>query len=454
MSKKSFIDSVKVGSPCSEDWHEMNGTDKIRFCSHCSKRVNNLSEMRRKEALRLVRASDGNLCIRYIANPETRRPMFAEQLLQLTRRAPTVAAGVMTASVSLSTLTYAQGGAKPIILEGVQIEAVSGSETGKRDDKTLVYGSISGTVIDPNGAVIQNAKVSIFSVDASRTETASTNDEGFYKFEKLAPGKYRIESESPGFRKSVRELTLSVPKETVADVAMEVGFEIVIDVVADVDIETTVNGGAIAIEYRLPLNQAVADDDLERVRELLAAGEDPNGKDKNYDNITPLFVAIENGNVEIVESLLDFGAKVNARDRQKQTPLMRLDDDATPELIELLVRHSVKLNLIDKEGDSALILAAGSVDHQVLKALIDAGADINLKNKEGQTALMNAAEADDLESVRLLLAAGAEVNARNKEGDSAWDLTANDEVEALLESYGAETRPEGEETLEPTEEPQ
>ena len=62
------------------------------------------------------------------------------------------------------------------------------------------------------------------------------------------------------------------------------------------------------------------------------------------------------------------------------------------------------------------------------------------KNKLGRTALMEAAENDDLESVKLLLEAGAEVNARDKEGDSAWDLTSNDEIEQLLETYGAETK--------------
>jgi Carboxypeptidase regulatory-like domain/Ankyrin repeats (3 copies)/Ankyrin repeats (many copies) len=438
MSKKSFIDSVEVSSPCSEDWHDMKGTDKIRFCSHCSKNVNNLSEMTRKGAMRLVRASGGDLCIRYIQNPVTRRPLFADQLLHITRRAPGLAAGVMTASVGLSTLTYAQGGATPVRSEPGQTAATELGRT-KPDEMPQAFGTISGTVADPNGAVIPGAKVSIFSLDAGLKET-TTNDEGFYKFEKLSPGKYRIETESPGFKKSVMEMTLSTPDQNVADVAMEIGFEIVVDVVADVAVEAVVAGGVGYVEYSLPLSKAVADENVELVRELLVEGENPNGKDENYDNITPLFIAVENGNVEIVELLLNFGAKVNARDKQKRTPLMSLDDDATPELIELLVRHNVKLNLIDKEGDTVLILAAGVVDNQVLKALIDAGADVNVKNKEKRTPLMSAAEADELESVRVLLVAGAEVNARDKEGDSAWDLTSDDEVEKLLESYGAETR--------------
>ena len=108
MSKKSFIDSVEVKTPCDADWHEMSGNDTIRFCDHCAKSVNNISALRRKDAMRFVRASKGELCIRYIANPATKRPMFADQLIQIARRTPGLAAGVVSASISLATLAYGQ----------------------------------------------------------------------------------------------------------------------------------------------------------------------------------------------------------------------------------------------------------------------------------------------------------------------------------------------------------
>ncbi len=118
---------------------------------------------------------------------------------------------------------------------------------------------------------------------------------------------------------------------------------------------------------------------------------------------------------------------------------MRLDGDATPELVERLVRYGVKVNLTDNEGNTAIIIAAGIASPEVIKALIDAGADVRLGNKKDQTALMNAASNDDLEGVRLLIQAGADVNAKNKDGESAWDQTSNEEVKALLISFGAST---------------
>ena len=450
MSKKSFIDSVKVGSPCSEDWNQMQGTDKIRLCSHCVKHVNNLSEMTRKEATRLVRGSNGNICIRYIVDPVTKRPMFAEQLFQITRRTPGIAAGVMTASISLSTFAHAQDSVKP------QSDPVV-VQTNENKDRLLIkqgevslskpdikpMASISGSVVDPVGAVIQNAKVTIFSVDAGKTESTTTNEEGVYKFEKLEPGTYRIESESPGFKKTVTQVVVSEAKETVSDASLSIGMEITVDVVADVQMEVgmALGGVMVSVEYSSPLNRAVANDDVEEVRDLIVKGADVNGKDENYDKLTPLFIAVENGNLEIAETLLKFGAKVNARDREKQTPLMRLDGDATLELVELLVRYGAKLNLTDNDGNTAIMIAADGAKPEVLKALVDAGADVRLANKEGQTALMNAASSGALDGVRILIQAGAEVNAKNKKGETAWDQTTNEEIEALLVSFGAEAHP-------------
>ncbi len=441
MSKRSFIDSVEVKNPCSEDWNKMSGTDKVRFCSHCATSVNNLSEMTRKQATRLVRSSGGKLCIRYIADPKTRRPMFAEQLLQITRRAPSVAAGVMSASIALSSHAYAQE-SSPVPTTPLAVERLETEKERKSDKPASNPGRISGTVIDPNGAVVAGASVSIFSVDTAKVAATTSNDNGEYIFTDLPDGTYRIETASPGFRTNVRTVTLGEAREAIEDTTLDVGgFELVVEVKADVALDIGVISGAISVvEYSSDLSGAVADEDIVAVRDLLIKGAKVNEKEDSYSKITPLFIAVETGNVEITQLLLDHGAKVNVRDAEKQTPIMRLDGSSTPELVELLVRYGAKIDVADKSGNTPLTLAAASAKAEVIKALIDAGADVRAKNKAGRTALMNAAENDDVEAVRLLLEAGSEVNARDDEGDSALDLTSNNEIEKLLQTYGAETK--------------
>lgn len=61
----SPLDNLHIASPCSASWDAMNGDDKARFCKGCQKNVFNISLMSRQEAEALIRAKEGNLCVRF-----------------------------------------------------------------------------------------------------------------------------------------------------------------------------------------------------------------------------------------------------------------------------------------------------------------------------------------------------------------------------------------------------
>ena len=438
MKKKSFIDDVKVKDPCTQAWDEMVGNDKVRFCTHCAKDVNNLSAMTRKEAIRLVRKSGGSLCIRYVQQPRTKQPMFADQLTQITRRrVPLMAAGVMSASLSLATLTYAQGGAfaplrTPPMGNGPAAAQVSEcedtadnvkkkSEVGDAD----VGGLLRGTVIDLQGAVVPGMSITLNDANGQLVKNQKSDEDGAFRFEGLAPGTYVLQTEAErGFRASRVENISVGDTETAIEITLNISSEL-----------ATVGVVAIGPEFEGSLAIAVANDDLNETRNLISGGENVNRKEE--DGTTPIFIAVENGNLPMVQLLLDAGAKINARNKEKQTPIMRLDPDASVAMVDLLLRYGAKVNQVSKLGNTALILAAHGAQPEVLKALIDAGAALDVQNEEGMTALMIAADADNLENARVLILAGANVNLRDKEGETAWDKTSDRELESLLESYGA-----------------
>lgn len=424
MSKKSLVDSIEIKSPCSESWEAMSGNAQMRFCSHCEKSVNNLSEMTRKQAMRLVRDSNGRICVRYGKNPVNNQPIFAEKLYQITRRAG-IAAGVLGASLAFSTLTYAQG--KPVLVVN---DEPTISEVLKNTNKTeSATGIIEGTITDENGAVIPNVSVALTNVETKNVRTVSSDENGFYEFRDVEAGTHNINFVSVGFKTFIETATVSETRTTVISPVMEGGMA-----------QNIMMGFiSVSVNYKSALHQAVSNDGFEQAKMLITNGANVNQKDENYNNITPIFLAVENGNVEMVEYLLNFGAKVNVRDDNKQTPLMRLDGDASAELVRLLISRGAKVNTIDAEGNTPLILATNYANADVLQVLLAHGAGVNAQNKEGKTALMNAAENDKVESVRVLLLAGADVNLKNKEGDTAWSLTSNDEIETLLETYGAKT---------------
>ena len=64
-AKLPVLDNIKVATPCTADWNQMTGDDRVRHCGQCQKNVYNLSGMLRDEAEALLRERNGDLCVRY-----------------------------------------------------------------------------------------------------------------------------------------------------------------------------------------------------------------------------------------------------------------------------------------------------------------------------------------------------------------------------------------------------
>ncbi len=63
-----------------------------------------------------------------------------------------------------------------------------------------VYGSIIGTVTDPSGAAVPNAKVTVTSATKNTTFPTTTNGDGNYSVTHLIPDVYNVKVEAPGFK--------------------------------------------------------------------------------------------------------------------------------------------------------------------------------------------------------------------------------------------------------------
>ena len=60
--------------------------------------------------------------------------------------------------------------------------------------------SIVGTITDPSGAVIPNAKITITGVDTGFVRTTTTNTTGNYSAPELPNGRYQLTIEVQGFK--------------------------------------------------------------------------------------------------------------------------------------------------------------------------------------------------------------------------------------------------------------
>jgi outer membrane receptor protein involved in Fe transport len=65
--------------------------------------------------------------------------------------------------------------------------------------QTSTQGSISGTVLDPSGAVVSGASVTIHNVGTNAEVNLTSDASGFFKAPLLEPGTYRVTFAAPGF---------------------------------------------------------------------------------------------------------------------------------------------------------------------------------------------------------------------------------------------------------------
>ncbi|MGA2921714.1 MAG: TonB-dependent receptor [Candidatus Sulfotelmatobacter sp.] len=63
-----------------------------------------------------------------------------------------------------------------------------------------VFGTIAGTVTDPSGAAVGNARVTVLDQGKGTTDQATTNESGNYTVTHLIPDLYTVRIEAPGFK--------------------------------------------------------------------------------------------------------------------------------------------------------------------------------------------------------------------------------------------------------------
>ncbi len=84
--------------------------------------------------------------------------------------------------------------------------------------------TISGRVVDPNGANIAKAKVVVTNIETDFAVSLVTNDQGLYEVTQLLPGKYQIEAQAAGFVKMIRRgITLVAGSPISVDLSLSVG---------------------------------------------------------------------------------------------------------------------------------------------------------------------------------------------------------------------------------------
>ncbi|XP_015230143.1 PREDICTED: kinase D-interacting substrate of 220 kDa-like isoform X7 [Cyprinodon variegatus] len=161
---------------------------------------------------------------------------------------------------------------------------------------------------------------------------------------------------------------------------------------------------------------------------------------------TPLMVAAELGNLEIVQELIRRGATVNMDDVDCWTALISAAKEGHFEVVRELLENNANLEHRDMGGWTALMWAAYKGRTEVAQLLLEKGANPNITGQYSVYPIIWAAGRGHAEIVHLLLQHGAKVNCSDKYGTTPliWAARKNhyDSVMHLLEN-GADVDQEG-----------
>ena len=191
--------------------------------------------------------------------------------------------------------------------------------------------------------------------------------------------------------------------------------------------------------YDTSLMRAVKLGDPDRVRTLLYANVDTN--ERNFAGITPLTVAAEKGNLEIVTLLVDNGkADVNLPSSYGVTPLIAAAAAGNTDVARYLVKKGADASVKDNTGKTPILYAISTNNPELIAALSSNNeAAVNLPDKTGNTPLIYAAQKGYLKQTKTLLANGANPDYRNlSSGLSALSSAAaegnTDIIRALVQN--------------------
>lgn len=106
---------------------------------------------------------------------------------------------------------------KKLILLRILFLSLLATSVAVAGGQTLITGDIAGRVVDPSGAAVAQAAVTLQSLANGSTQTVTTDRNGNYRFPLLRPGLYSIHEEGSGLSATADKVAVNVGQATTLD---------------------------------------------------------------------------------------------------------------------------------------------------------------------------------------------------------------------------------------------
>jgi hypothetical protein len=199
--------ALRIATPCSANWADMPGTDKVRHCSQCQLDVYNFSVMTPLEVNQIVAARTGRLCARFYQRADG---------TMLTENCPVgFRGGILKTSHIAAAALAAFVTITPAITSAAPPQSASSSIQTQSSQQGLTL-----QVRDISGAVIPGTSVSLLNTKSRERWELTTDSNGELALLDLPPGSYDVVITHAGFSSAV-EKNLTVPGH--ASITLQIG---------------------------------------------------------------------------------------------------------------------------------------------------------------------------------------------------------------------------------------
>ena len=156
------------------------------------------------------------------------------------------------------------------------------------------------------------------------------------------------------------------------------------DILADINLRIASRARREKESYRT--RYSILSDDVNHILTIDDVLKKKTESDSKFENECSAALAVKNGNMEVLETLLDTaGVAVDTRDEHGNTLFILSCQQGSKRFAKFLLRRGATINAQNNIGNSALHFLHAYNHIQLAKYIIGKGADDSLVNNEGLT---------------------------------------------------------------------
>jgi hypothetical protein len=109
-------------------------------------------------------------------------------------------------------------------VSGYSLGGVAGGALDRIESLQLMQGQLGGYIVDPSGAVVAGAQVTVTQLDTRAVRSAATDDSGRWIVGNLPSGRVRIAASRQGFNTAMRDVTYNANYPTSVSFSLQIGM--------------------------------------------------------------------------------------------------------------------------------------------------------------------------------------------------------------------------------------